>query len=327
MCTLGCLFPFLVPGASALAQVTTDATIEDDLADVLLEAAETGGRKHRIAGSVDYLFGLGDVSLPRLYSLQQQGGFDDVTPSFRSSSRKSDYVGATVSYAWKNRVFVDASYILGSTKDEEEIEFLLDNMKADYELEDAWYQLHMRVMLTKPGARLGSYARFGVSYVDGEGSSFSQGSGGLPYDYYHRDTHWKDVFGSVGVGLSYDLAGSLRYAVLLQVEGEGFYGRRGQTIEERLGSARGPEVDMPTADLYGGQVRFTVGIDAVPFASVDALRLYLDVGVQARYTEVRYPTDSALSYSGSPDGAKFEGITVNELLWGPYVKLGLKYTF
>jgi hypothetical protein len=63
--------------------------------------------------------------------------------------------------------------------------------------------------------------------------------------------------------------------------------------------------------LMGGIGRGTVRFE-YRLGSSGLLRVYLDAGFQAKFTIVDYP-----------DGGGSE----NELLWGPYAKLGVRYSF
>jgi hypothetical protein len=99
----------------------------------------------------------------------------------------------------------------------------------------------------------------------------------------------------------------------LQFEGEGFYGSRSQESLETLPGID-PNFPYTTAKidntLYGGIGRATVRLE-YRLGRSGLFKVFGDAGVQATYTQIEY---SGLG-------------TFNELLWGPYVKLGVRYDF
>ena len=52
------------------------------------------------------------------------------------------------------------------------------------------------------------------------------------------------------------------------------------------------------------------------FGRTGLLQVFADAGLQAKFTRINYP-----GVPGLPEA------TYDELLWGPYAKLGLSYSF
>ena len=103
----------------------------------------------------------------------------------------------------------------------------------------------------------------------------------------------------------------------VQGEGEGFAGVRSQDSIERLPQSEASGFQSVKIDnfLYGGIGRGTVHGE-YRVDRMERLRVFLDIGVQAKYTQINYPKQN-----------NFNGGNFSELLWGPYVKLGLSYKF
>jgi hypothetical protein len=103
----------------------------------------------------------------------------------------------------------------------------------------------------------------------------------------------------------------------LQAEGEGFYGYRSQESREDLGKSIG--LDFQTADidntLFGGIGRATIRLE-YDLMETRPFKGFIDIGAQGKFTHIDYPSEGS-----------FRGDSFNELLWGPYAKLGLRYSF
>jgi hypothetical protein len=326
---LTCLLPVLAPDTLAQdAPAAADATTEFFDLEIPDLPEPVRDRRHRVAASADYLFGFGHVDLPRGWSyLTVEPTIPDFG-GFEKSDRESDYVGATVSYAWNNRIFVEGSYIKGRTSGTESLEWLVpsSDAEASYRLDDEWYQIHLRLLLSRPEARLSTFIRLGVSYVESDSRAANLAFlDVLKNELYERFESSTDLLGGIGFGFAYELYATRSVSLRAQLEGEGFYGKRDQSLRERLRDQQGRNVTLPEADIYGGQARLTVRLDLLPVRRLDALRGYVDVGVQSRYTELRYPAATIPAISG--ESVRFEKHSANELLWGPYVKVGLNYSF
>ena len=103
-----------------------------------------------------------------------------------------------------------------------------------------------------------------------------------------------------------------------------FLGTRSQESLETLPESEVPTTEFKTAHinnfLYGGTGRVTMRGE-YRLGRSEVLKIFMDAGFQAKFTQISYP---------KPDNAQangFNGGSFNELLWGPYVKLGLSYSF
>ena len=134
---------------------------------------------------------------------------------------------------------------------------------------------------------------------------------------YTQKDDTQDILGNVGFGLAYSLYTTHRLRIDLQGEVEGFYGERSQKSLETLSTITlGPGESFQTADLnntlYGGIGRATVHGE-YRMGKSGLFKIFGDVGIEGRY--------DIINYSGSSSSSP------NEYLWGPYLKLGLRYDF
>lgn len=116
--------------------------------------------------------------------------------------------------------------------------------------------------------------------------------------------------------MGYRLYTAKRFRLGLQLEVEGFYGTRSQDSLETLDES---VFGLPLSaysnasinnTLYGGIGRATVHCE-YRLGQSGRPKLFLDAGVQGKFTQISYP-----------DAGNF-----SELLWGPYGKLGFSYSF
>jgi len=266
---------------------------------------------HEIFVSGDFLLGEGNVTMPFGFSLAEVpfvGG--NVIKSVAKPDRSSTYYGATLSYGYRQSWYLDLEYANGTSSGDTDV--LLGTpptLPSSFKIDDNRYQAYIRY--TFPGLRgtkLSPYLRAGVSYVDAELKDETT----IPAPGLYRQTdRTTDILGKLGFGVTYWLHTGPRFRLGLQAEGEGFYGNRSQESTEQLQNAG---FAFPTAsinnDLYGGIGRGTARLEYLLGRSTRR-KLFGDVGIQAKFTEINYPS------LGSFD----------ELLWGPYVKLGLRYAF
>jgi len=294
----------------ATAQTSAGETAAPiDIAPLDLTIKET---KHEIAASADYMLGIGEVSIPLFFSLDQAPNFSGNTPlaQVQIAERTSTFVGATLSYSLGQAWYVDFNYSSGSHSGD--VQTVLDPTSA-FEIEENYYQLYFRYAFPKfRGTRFSLYARAGVGFneaktkVDSRASQFT--------DAYSNRNSTKDYLGNLGLGIGYTLftttTGSFRIAA--QSEIEGFYGRRSQTLVEALGldpGNQGPPVDIGN-DVYGGLGRITARFQ-LRLNNSGLARAFADLGLQGKYSGINYPT----------------GGTVTEFLWGPYARVGIRYSF
>jgi hypothetical protein len=186
--------------------------------------------------------------------------------------------------------------------------------QADFTKDEDWYQAYVRYSFPRlRGKQFNAYLRVGISYVPADLRFVSRESdpeSGLPV--YQQDNATEDFLGNIGFGVTYYLHQGRRANFGLQLEGEGFYGHRWQDCHEIL---PGSGVDATTSvenDLYGGIGRLTARFE-YRLGRSGLLRLFADAGMAVKY--------SAIDYSDNGLG------THDELLWGPYVKAGLRYSF
>ncbi|MBE0542005.1 MAG: autotransporter outer membrane beta-barrel domain-containing protein [Verrucomicrobia bacterium] len=269
--------------------------------------------KHEISVSADYLLGKGDVTLPLGFSLAKVPGLGgNIVPNVAKPDRDSDYYGATISYSFGQAWYLDLGYARGNSSGD--VDVLLGPppaLASKFEIDDTWYQAYVRYTFPRlRGKRLSVYLRAGVSFVEAELTDTTT----IPaLGLYKQTDDTTDILGNLGFGVGYSLYTSRRVRFGLQVEGEGFYGQRSQDSLEVLPQA-GPGFPFQTAkidnDLYGGTGRATLRFE-YRLGQSGLFKIFADGGVQAKYTEIDY------SGLGSYD----------ELLWGPYVKLGIRYAF
>jgi hypothetical protein len=299
--------PSAPPAAATAPADASQAGVPDSTADALpaLPALPASTRNnHEVSAAGDFFYGTGTVTVPVGYSLAKSlGGLATVTPTPKSAPRNSEYIGGTISYSYLHSWFVDVSYDHGNSSGSAPISSSFLGVNPSFKINDNWYQAYLRY--TFPGLRakrFSAYLRAGASYVQAD---LTLNSASL----YHQTDHTKDYLGNAGFGLLY---ASRRFNVGLQMEGEGFYGTRSQESNEQLESDAGLKPVTVHIDntLYGGIGRGTVHFEYRPGHS-GRFKIFADGGAQAKYTLISYPNQG----------------TSHELLWGPYVKLGLSYSF
>ena len=267
-------------------------------------------RRNEVSASGDFFLGQGKVTLPFGFSLHLVPGLaQNVTPKAASATRSSDYFGGTISYSFLHEWFVDFAYANGTSSGNPTFSPLISSIPAHFTINDQWYQAYIRY--TFPALRgkpFSAYLRAGGTYITANLNM----SHVTAAPFYQQTDHTTDYRGNLGFGLTYRIPLRRRMFLGFQFEGEGFYGRRSQDSTESLPPAL-PYV-FPTAHinntLYGGIVRATIHYEYNLSAS-GFFKLFADGGFQGEYTDVQYPGTSA----------------PNELLYGPYAKLGLSYQF
>jgi len=262
-------------------------------------------KKNEVSVSGDFMLGEGTVTLPLLYSLHAKSG--SFTPTVAKPTRSSDYFGATLSYSYGQAWYFDLSYSQGNSSGSQSMTFPghLGSANSSFSIDDDWYQAYVRY--TFPGLRgkrLSAYLRAGVTYIQ----STLDDTSILPPGVYTQNDKATDIRGNLGAGLGYNIYSSRRFRFGLDAEGEGFFGKRSQDSLETLNGA-GPTVSINNT-LYGGIGRAVAHFE-YRFGRTGLLRCFLDGGAEVDYTMISYPS------AGTP----------NELLWGPYVKFGLRYSF
>ncbi|HTR42293.1 MAG TPA: autotransporter outer membrane beta-barrel domain-containing protein [Pseudomonadales bacterium] len=268
--------------------------------------------KNEISASADVMFGQGQVSLPLGYSLNKAEG--SVATSQQGAftvPRSSVYFGGTLSYSYGQAWFVDLSIAHGNSSGSQVIPTgFLGDINSTFSIDDTLYQLDLKYTFPQlRGKRFSAYLSAGVGYVTATLNDNSPGN-------YTQTDNTQDYLGNVGVGLSYSLYTTHKWRVDLQGEIEGFGGVRHQQSLETLPGQEESGITPVTADidntLYGGIGRATIHGE-YRMGKTGLFKVFGDVGIEGRYDIVNY-SDSSTS---SP----------NEYLWGPYLKLGLRYDF
>ncbi len=311
--------PVQASTAESAATATPGATPGDTAVEPSAAAAPLRVRKNEISASGDFFLGQGNVTLPFGFSLAKAinplVGTELLRGTVNKADRSSDYFGGTISYSYGQAWYLDLAYAHGTSSGSVPVSLssspLYEQLPSSFAINDDWYQAYIRY--TFPGLRfkrLSAYLRAGVSYVQAELTDAAP----IPVFGLYRETDkTDDLLGNLGFGVGYSLYATRHVRLGLQVEGEGFYGRRSQNITEEIPNDRGLVLEPVSInnDLYGGIGRGTVRFD-YRLGQTGAFIIFADGGMQAKFTMINYP-----SGLGSFD----------ELLWGPYVKVGVRYRF
>ena len=296
--------------SSAAAQ--NPVTVPPDGGDMLLAAPPTlappKATKNEISVSGDFSLGQGTVTIPLGYSLKASGS--PIQLGAFSLPRDSVYYGGTVSYSYGQAWYIDLSYEQGQSSGSQSIDAGRPGIvPSQFNINDTWYQAYVRYTFPSlRGKRFSAYLRAGVSFVQSDLTDLSHFPSGL---YKQTDTT-QDMLANVGFGMGYSLYTSRRLKFGLQFEGEGFFGNRTQTSLENLQNNSDQVFVSAGIDntLYGGIGRVTMRFE-YRLGQSGLFKIFGDLGVQGRYTMIQYPGASA------PD----------EMLYGPYAKLGIRYAF
>ncbi len=279
--------------------------------------------------SGDYLIGKGNLSVPFGFGLGKNPGLERL-PNLQDLERSSDYFGGTISYSYGQIWYIDVSYSHGDQR----ANFPLDQAlgtgvgipEAPVTISDDWYQAYFKYAFPKlRGKKVTAYLRAGVTYVQSElsfqNTSFSiPGRTFRPGEIYNQKNDTTDILGNLGFGVGYSVFKGERIGLSLQLEGEGFGGSRKQEMDEHSpfqGLGNKAQIDNW---FYGGLGRWTLRLEYA-IGRREVLKLFADGGIQARYTLVVY------NDFRTPNGGFVAGSTQGELLWGPYVRAGISYSF
>ena len=271
-------------------------------------------KRNQISVSGDYSMDQGKITLPGGYSLAASlKGFSPPAPSVANPKRDSDYYGGTISYSHGQAWFFDVSYAQGKSTGTQDIDFgSYGKGTGTFTLDDDWYQAYVRYAFPKlRGKKLSAYARLGATYVDSK-LDFNSTSPVALLGLYSQTDKTTDIYGNIGVGATYAFFTKGRFSMGLQGEIEGLGGERSQDSLETLKDDPGlvPVTAHINNTVYGGLGKATLHLE-YRLGKSGLCRLFLDGGAQFQYLEVSYP--------GAGDQS--------ETLYGPYVKLGLRYSF
>jgi hypothetical protein len=300
-------------GATDATQTPAPATAGQDMMSAAPPTlAPPKATKNEVSASADFMLGQGTVTLPVGYSLNQSlgGSAGNIVGAF-SVPRNSTYYGGTISYSYGQAWYIDLSYEQGQSSGSQSINTgSLGSLASNFTINDTWYQAYVRYTFPSlRGKRFSAYLRAGVSFVQ---SDLADDASSPAIKRYTQKDTTQDELGNLGFGLGYSLYTSHRLKVGLQLEGEGFFGTRSQDSLETLSADVGVKFVSDTIDntLYGGIARATVRFE-YRLGQSGLFKIFGDLGVQGRYTMIQYPGASA------PD----------EMLYGPYVKVGIRYAF
>jgi len=265
--------------------------------------------KHEVSVSGDVMMGQGTVTLPLGYSVH------NLIPSSPEAAfsvpRNSTYYGGTISYSYGQAWYLDLSFAQGQSSGNQSIDTgWLGPMSSNFSINDTWYQLYVKYTFPRlRGKRFSAYFRAGASYVTADISDDAQSPA---FGRYTQKDSTQDLLGNIGFGLGYSLYSTRHLRFGLQVEGEGFYGTRSQQTVETLSADPGLNFPQASIDntLYGGIGRATMRLE-YRLGQSGLFKIFAEAGAEGRYTTIDYPGATA------PD----------ELLWGPYAKLGIRYAF
>lgn len=266
--------------------------------------------KNEVSASSDILFGEGKVSLPLGYSIDQSSGSSTIQKGVFTVPRNSLYYGGTISYSYGQAWYLDLSIAQGNSSGSQAIQTgRLGALDSSFSIDDTWYQLYLKYTFPQlRGKRFSAYIRGGASYISSTLNDNASNGG------YTQNDKTEDILGNIGAGLAYNLLATRHHLrVDLQGEVEGFGGERTQKTTETLGPALGatPADVSLNNTLYGGIGLATVRVED-SFGRTGLFKVFGEAGIEGRYTLIQY--------SGN-------GGTPSEYLWGPYVKLGLRYDF
>ncbi len=273
------------------------------------------GTKNEISVSGDFMLGQGTVTLPLGYSIKKSlgGSGANLQPAAFSVPRDSVYYGGTVSYSYGQAWYVDLSYEQGQSSGSQIIDTgSLGPMQSNFTLNDTWYQAYVRYTFPSlRGKRFSGYLRAGASFIQSELTDDS--SSPAVGRYTQKDTT-QDMLVNLGFGMGYSIykSKSRNFNIGLQLEGEAFFGTRSQDSLENLSAVEQVAFVRAGIDntLYGGIGRATIRFE-YRLGQSGLFKIFGDLGVQGRYTMIEYPG------AGAPD----------EMLYGPYAKLGIRYDF
>lgn len=266
--------------------------------------------RNEIALSADYVLGQGNVTLPFGSGLAASGL--TVPRSVEDADRESTYYGATYAYSLGQAWYIDLAYSTGDTSGNFTINFGGLPTPMSVSIKDDWYQIYLRYTFPQlRGKRFQAYLRGGVSYVQSDLSADFK-SGALTYN---QQTETGEYYGNLGLGATYPLYRKGRFQIRLNADAEIFAGQRSTDVKESvtlvgLGLVNPPSgTDSFDGLIYGGYSRATIRFQ-YELTESGLLRAFLDGGGQVKYSQIDYPNG-----------------WFDELLWGPYVRCGLLYSF
>jgi hypothetical protein len=317
-------------GFAATSTLLLQAQVSTNELASALEAEDIRPRLRNVTVYGDYLQGLGHISLPVGYALDGTA----IGRTVASPDRESTYYGGSVSWQAFERIGFDIAYTQGTSsgnftfKPEQNGRWPEAAINSTFTLDDTWLQAYMRYKLPPIfGRGIGLYLRGGVTYMDAEYEGRSE-----PLQaFYINKGSIRDITGNVGFGIDYGFRPIKGIRPLIVFEGEGFGGVRSREFSEQTLPISGSN-SMDNM-VFGGLVRLLVRAE-YRFGKGERWRAMLEGGVQARMMFESYgtPSDPLFDDRSSPNPVRisddsFVSGTKSDLLWGPYVRAGLRYSF
>ncbi len=251
------------------------------------------------------------MTVPFGYSLRDSlGPRSGVPVEAPTATRSSTYLGGTISYSYgqEHAWYLDVAFAEGNSSGSQGIVVgTLGDLNSNFSIKDEWYQAYVRYTFPGlSGRRFSAYLRAGGTYVN---ATLDVKSTIPSLGAYTQHTKSTDLLGNLGLGGRYSLYAKGKFRLGAQVEIEGFFGSRSQDSLENLAQDTGLTFKSHHLDntLYGGIGRATIRAEYRLGSGL--FRVYGEGGLQAKYTLISYPDTSA----------------PNESLYGPYIKLGLRY--
>ncbi|HTV42663.1 MAG TPA: hypothetical protein VMF08_19015 [Candidatus Sulfotelmatobacter sp.] len=269
--------------------------------------------KNEVSASADFMYGTGTITVPLGYALRGTG----FPVSAVSANRSTVYYGGTVSYSYGRSWYLDFSGENGRSTGSTSLTLpglIGPAVPASFDVNDTWFQIYLRYNFQNflAGTRFRAYLRGGVSLVGATLTTVND-----PFSSYHSGAFYSendktfDVLGNLGFGLTYSLYSTVRLKVGLQLEGEGFGGNRSQDITETFVPRNVTGNATIDNTVYGALGRFTLHAD-YRLGQSGRWKLTGDAGIMTKYSFISYPDGPGLK---------------DELLWGPYVKVGASFVF
>ena len=287
---------------------------------------------HEVGVSGDFLYGIGYVQLPIGEALFRGTDLGDIgVGKFTTADRKSAlYYGGTLSGSIGKTWYLDVSYSRGTTEgslqDLNVFGLPSSFIKSDYKLSDQYYQMYGKYAFPQfSGTRFAAYLRLGATYSENSASvAYSVGSvsGGF-------ESISNDYLGNIGLGGEYSVYRGDSFKVTTVIEGEAFGGLRTSSIQENLdvrnqgGLYFNAAMDQDSL-VYGGLGRGVLRL-VKTLGQEGRWKLNVDVGFQGKYLINEY--DSMANGLREGSGKSRQNVHGAELLWGPYGRVGLSYSF
>ena len=288
-----------------------------------------------IGVSGDFLYGNGYVPLPIGEALFRGTDLGDIgVGKFTTADRKSAlYYGGTLSGSIGKTWYIDVSYSRGTTEGslQDLNVFGLGSANSagfasSYKLSDQYYQLYGKYAFPQfGGTRFAAYLRLGATYSENSASvvySVGSVSGGF-------ESISNDYLGNIGLGGEYYVYRGDSFKVTTVIEGEAFGGLRTSSIQENLdvrnqgGLYFNAAMDQDSL-VYGGLGRGVLRL-VKTLGQEGRWKLNVDVGFQGKYLINEY--DSMANGLREGSGKSRQNVHGAELLWGPYGRVGLSYSF